>query len=40
VFWGRAHPSQRAVFLAAQEFYNGPAKYTTPINFMQLAQSS
>ena len=40
LFWDRAHPSQRAAFLAAQAFYDGPAKYTTPINFMQLAQSS
>ncbi|CAN6216111.1 unnamed protein product [Urochloa humidicola] len=40
VFWDRAHPSQRMAFLAAQAFYDGPAKYTTPINFMQLAQSS
>jgi phospholipase/lecithinase/hemolysin len=39
VFWDRAHPSQRTAFLAAQAFYDGPAKYTTPINFMQLAQS-
>ncbi|CAL5049005.1 unnamed protein product [Urochloa decumbens] len=40
VFWDRAHPSQRMAFLAAQAFYDGPAKYTSPINFMQLAQSS
>ncbi|WVZ79160.1 hypothetical protein U9M48_026771 [Paspalum notatum var. saurae] len=40
VFWDRAHPSQRMAFLFAQAFYNGPAKYTTPINFMQLAQSN
>ncbi|KAF8687204.1 hypothetical protein HU200_042872 [Digitaria exilis] len=40
VFWDLAHPSQRAAFLAARAFYDGPAQYTTPINFMQLAQSS
>nr|CAB3468601.1 unnamed protein product [Digitaria exilis] len=40
VFWDLAHPSQRAAFLAAQAFYDGPDHYTTPINFMQLAQSS
>ncbi|CAL5039710.1 unnamed protein product [Urochloa decumbens] len=39
VFWDRAHPSQRMAFLAAQAFYDGPAKYTSPINFMQLVQS-
>ncbi|TVU43329.1 hypothetical protein EJB05_09789, partial [Eragrostis curvula] len=36
VFWDRYHPSQQAAFLTAQAFYNGPAQYTTPINFMQL----
>ncbi|CAN6181586.1 unnamed protein product [Urochloa humidicola] len=40
VFWDRYHPSQRACLLTAQAFYNGPSKYTEPINFMQLAQSS
>ena len=40
VFWDPYHFSQRACFLTAQAFYNGPAKYTEPINFMQLAQSS
>ncbi|PVH47230.1 hypothetical protein PAHAL_4G009400 [Panicum hallii] len=40
VFWDRFHPSQRASLLTAQAFYDGPAQYTTPINFMQLAQSS
>ncbi|CAN6223778.1 unnamed protein product [Urochloa humidicola] len=40
VFWDRYHPSQRACLLTAQAFYDGPSKYTEPINFMQLAQSS
>ncbi|CAN6206636.1 unnamed protein product [Urochloa humidicola] len=40
VFWDRYHPSQRACLLTAQAFYDGPTKYTEPINFMQLAQSS
>ncbi|CAL5053096.1 unnamed protein product [Urochloa decumbens] len=40
VFWDRAHFSQRMASLIARAFYDGPAKYTTPINFMQLAQSS
>ncbi|CAN6181585.1 unnamed protein product [Urochloa humidicola] len=40
VFWDPYHFSQRACFLTAQSFYNGPLKYTTPINFMQLAHST
>ncbi|GJN09495.1 hypothetical protein PR202_ga27508 [Eleusine coracana subsp. coracana] len=40
VFWDGVHPSQRTAFLAAQAFYDGAAKYTTPINFKKLAQSS
>ncbi|CAL5040562.1 unnamed protein product [Urochloa decumbens] len=40
VFWDAFHFSQRACFLTAQAFYDGPPKYTTPINFMQLAHSS
>ncbi|RCV23254.1 hypothetical protein SETIT_4G284400v2 [Setaria italica] len=40
VFWDRYHPSQRASLLTAQAFYDGPPKYTEPINFMQLAQST
>ncbi|XP_012700963.1 GDSL esterase/lipase At5g55050 [Setaria italica] len=39
VFWDRAHFSQRTAFLIAQAFCNGPAKYTNPVNFMQLAGS-
>jgi len=37
VFWDRVHPSQRTAFLIARALYDGPPKYTTPINFMQLA---
>ncbi|KAF8686861.1 hypothetical protein HU200_043365 [Digitaria exilis] len=40
VFWDLFHFSQRACFLTAQAFYDGPSKYTTPINFMQLAAQS
>ncbi|KAL6603432.1 hypothetical protein ACP70R_043793 [Stipagrostis hirtigluma subsp. patula] len=40
VFWDRYHPSQRASLLTAKAFYDGPAQYTTPINFKQLAQTS
>ncbi|CAN6173652.1 unnamed protein product [Urochloa humidicola] len=40
VFWDPYHFSQRACFLIAQAFYNGPAKYTMPINFKQLAHST
>ncbi|KAL6603433.1 hypothetical protein ACP70R_043794 [Stipagrostis hirtigluma subsp. patula] len=37
MFWDSVHPSQRSAMIGAQTFYNGPAKYTTPINFKQLA---
>jgi phospholipase/lecithinase/hemolysin len=40
VFFDRFHPSQRAAFLTVTAFYDGPAQYTTPINFRQLAQTS
>ncbi|KAF8672859.1 hypothetical protein HU200_049197 [Digitaria exilis] len=40
VFWDRYHPAQRACLLTAEAFYDGPAQYTTPINFKQLAQST
>ncbi|RCV21795.1 hypothetical protein SETIT_4G166200v2 [Setaria italica] len=41
VFKDRVRFSQWTAFLITQAFYNGPAKrYTTPINFMQRAQSS
>jgi phospholipase/lecithinase/hemolysin len=39
-FWDAFHPSQRDCFLTAQAFYDGPPKYTEPINFIQLAQVS
>ncbi|WVZ78423.1 hypothetical protein U9M48_026135 [Paspalum notatum var. saurae] len=39
-FWDYIHPSQRAAFLRAEAFYDGPAQYTTPINFKQLANMS
>lgn len=37
VFWDRVHPSQRAGELSAAAFYDGPAEFTAPINFKQLA---
>ncbi|KAJ1260805.1 hypothetical protein BS78_10G260400 [Paspalum vaginatum] len=37
LFWDSVHPSQRAAFLGAQAYYDGPAQYTTPISFKQLA---
>ncbi|KAJ1254785.1 hypothetical protein BS78_K326900 [Paspalum vaginatum] len=40
VFWDLYHPSKQACFLTALAFYVGPDKYTTPINFQQLALSS
>ncbi|CAN6220780.1 unnamed protein product [Urochloa humidicola] len=38
-FWDGIHPSQRAAWLRVQAFYDGPAQYTTPINFKQLIQT-
>ncbi|CAN6206639.1 unnamed protein product [Urochloa humidicola] len=38
LFFDRVHPSQRAAMLGAQAYYDGPAQFTTPINFKQLAQ--
>lgn len=35
-FWDSVHPSERAAALRAQAFCDGPAQYTTPINFKQL----
>ncbi|KAG2611940.1 GDSL esterase/lipase At5g55050-like [Panicum virgatum] len=40
VYWDVVHLTQRTASLVARAFYDGPAKYTTPINFMQLARSS
>ncbi|TVU32532.1 hypothetical protein EJB05_24263, partial [Eragrostis curvula] len=37
-FWDDfAYPTQRAAYLAATTFYNGPEKFTTPVNFKQLS---
>jgi hypothetical protein len=38
VFWDRVHPSQRAGDLSAAAFFDGPAEFTAPINFNQLAR--
>ncbi|XP_066374088.1 GDSL esterase/lipase At1g71691-like [Miscanthus floridulus] len=40
LFWDRVHPSQRAAMLSAQAYYDGPAEFTAPINFKQLADKS
>ncbi|CAN6181590.1 unnamed protein product [Urochloa humidicola] len=37
-FWDNVHVTQRAAMLRAQAFYDGPAKYTTPVNFKQLVE--
>ncbi|TVU32574.1 hypothetical protein EJB05_24307, partial [Eragrostis curvula] len=38
-FWDDfAYPTQRAAYLAATTFYNGPDKFTTPVNFKQLSE--
>ncbi|CAN6181587.1 unnamed protein product [Urochloa humidicola] len=39
-FWDAVHISQEAARQRAQAFYDGPAKYTTPISFKQLVCSS
>ena len=39
-FWDNIHPTERAATLRAQAFYDGPAQYTTPINFKQLVDMS
>uniref|UniRef100_J3N196 GDSL esterase/lipase n=1 Tax=Oryza brachyantha TaxID=4533 RepID=J3N196_ORYBR len=36
-YWDRVHPSERAARLATAAFYDGPSRFTTPINFKQLA---
>lgn len=38
VFWDSVHPSQRAAMLGAQAYYDGPAQYTSPVSFKQLAR--
>ncbi|CAN6181584.1 unnamed protein product [Urochloa humidicola] len=38
LFFDRVHPSQRVAMLGAQAYYDGPAQFTTPITFKQLAQ--
>ncbi|TVU07551.1 hypothetical protein EJB05_40912 [Eragrostis curvula] len=40
LFWDRVHPSHKSAMLSAQTFYDGPAQFTTPINFKQLAYQS
>jgi phospholipase/lecithinase/hemolysin len=37
LFFDRVHPSQRAAMLSAQAYYDGPAQFTSPISFKQLA---
>ncbi|RCV23256.1 hypothetical protein SETIT_4G284600v2 [Setaria italica] len=39
-FWDNVHITQQAAKQRAQAFYDGPAKYTTPINFKQLVQKT
>uniref|UniRef100_A0A0E0LFT7 GDSL esterase/lipase n=1 Tax=Oryza punctata TaxID=4537 RepID=A0A0E0LFT7_ORYPU len=37
VFWDSVHPSQQSNKLGAKAYFDGPAQFTTPINFKQLA---
>ncbi|CAL5040791.1 unnamed protein product [Urochloa decumbens] len=39
-FWDAVHISQEAAKQRAQAFYDGPAKYTTPISFKKLLWSA
>lgn len=40
-FWDRVHPSQRGAMLTAMNFYRSrPGRYTMPIDFKGLAESS
>uniref|UniRef100_J3M2V2 GDSL esterase/lipase n=2 Tax=Oryza brachyantha TaxID=4533 RepID=J3M2V2_ORYBR len=38
-FFDRIHPCQRACMLSANAYFDGPAQYTKPINFKQLASA-
>ncbi|XP_062178430.1 GDSL esterase/lipase At1g71691-like [Phragmites australis] len=40
IFWDSVHPSQRSAMISAQVFYDGPAQYTTPVTFKQLAHKA
>ncbi|CAN6206640.1 unnamed protein product [Urochloa humidicola] len=39
IFWDSVHPSQRSAMIGAKAYYDGPARYTTPITFKQLARA-
>ncbi|CAN6162662.1 unnamed protein product [Urochloa humidicola] len=39
IFWDSVHPGQRPAMIGAKAYYDGPAQYTTPINFKQLARA-
>jgi len=36
LFWDYGHPTQRGAALVATAFYDGPARFTRPLNFKQL----
>uniref|UniRef100_A0A0D9WU98 GDSL esterase/lipase n=1 Tax=Leersia perrieri TaxID=77586 RepID=A0A0D9WU98_9ORYZ len=38
VFWDRFHLSQKPCMVSAEAYYDGPAQFTRPINFSQLAR--
>lgn len=40
IYWDGLHVTQRTSFLTVKAFYNGPAQYTKPINFKQLAHTN
>ncbi|KAM0918972.1 hypothetical protein ACQ4PT_008408 [Festuca glaucescens] len=40
IYWDWIHATQRAAELAAHAFFHGPAQFTTPLSFKQLAEKS
>jgi phospholipase/lecithinase/hemolysin len=40
IYWDWIHATQRAAELAAQAFSDGPAQFTTPLTFKQLAEKN
>jgi len=36
IFWDPVHPTEAAMRIFVDRLYNGPSKYTSPINMKQL----
>ncbi|KAF8672855.1 hypothetical protein HU200_049193 [Digitaria exilis] len=39
LFWDYGHPTQRGAEIIASAFYDGPARFTTPVNLKQLVSA-